>query len=166
MYPMSIWKAVEETLSHYAEQSPQAGWVRRAVAKFRRWLRRMFPNMRWSRNDVISLIVEARRASVKPKRQQYDVKPGMGVTAYDDDDSGGSEEDAKFARRGKANVRLKTNLNDVPPTDKLIRPLFQIPGVTGTVNDQNEWQAPGYIRKPVKFTADKMGAFIRRRGKP
>lgn len=51
----------EELLAHAAEYGEKPGLVKRAIAQIRRLLRKAFPNIAWTSNDIYALIDSARR---------------------------------------------------------------------------------------------------------
>ena len=53
----------EEHLAHLAETDPQNSWLQKAMARIRRWLRKHFPRLSWSDNDIRQLMMDASQAA-------------------------------------------------------------------------------------------------------
>ncbi|WP_420588251.1 PLxRFG domain-containing protein [Bacterioplanoides sp.] len=51
----------EEHLAHLAESDPKNNLLKKAVARIRQWLRKHFPNLKFSDNDLRQMVIDAKR---------------------------------------------------------------------------------------------------------
>ena len=142
--PEDYLEAVEEAIAHYAESVENMPWLRKAWSKLRRWARKMFPNLRWTKNDIKELILASRKAAQKPVHEQLATRPLM---AY----KGDSSKRSVFARSGQNSQGPAINLDDSEAvngasySDKLFRLPFRY-GLGG-INEQNEWTPADWMKK-------------------
>ena len=117
--PDDYLEAVEEAIAHYAESVERMPWLRKAWAKLRRWARRVFPGLRWSRNDIKELILASRKAAMKPAHEQYNTYPLMAYTGQDDSMENEFQGQPAFARGDKVVSFPGKKRKPLPDTLKL-----------------------------------------------
>lgn len=111
----------EEYIAHLAETDPQNGLLQKVISMIRNALRRWFPNMEWTAQDVVELIAASRKAL---RNNPNPNGPGDGPM---------------FALRGKKPKTFKQRLATVLQAQNRVKPLVvgQTPDVLQLFGERN-----------------------------